>query len=179
MKYLNILASVLILISLLACQSRLLTVHKIDVQQGNALDAEMADKVEIGMTQEQVQYVLGSPLITDSFHPDRWDYIYLFIPGYGEQERRQLIITFDRGEVIKIDKHNITESEVASSSKDDKKKNKEKQKKSDKAKKESEEEKAEGKLSNKEKKKQKELEEQAEALEEVEDALDSNAPQDN
>jgi outer membrane protein assembly factor BamE len=114
MKYLINLVSILVLTSMLACQSKLLTVHKIDVQQGNALDADMVDKVEIGMTQEQVQYVLGSPLITDSFHPDRWDYIYLFIPGYGEKERRQLTLIFDRGEVIEIEKHNIVESDIAS-----------------------------------------------------------------
>ncbi len=167
MKYLKILVSVLILTSLLACQSKLLTVHKIDVQQGNALDAEMVGKVEIGMTQEQVLYILGSPLITDSFHPDRWDYIYLFIPGYGEKERRQLTLIFDRGEVIEIDRHNIVESDLAGTATDDTEKKDEQDKKA-------EEEKEE--LSKKEKEELKELEEQADALENVEDALDSNAP---
>ncbi len=167
MKYLKILVSVLVLTSLLACQSKLLTVHKIDVQQGNALDAEMVGKVEIGMTQEQVQYILGSPLITDSFHPDRWDYIYLFIPGYGEKERRQLTLIFDRGEVIEIDRHNIVESDLGDNATDDTEKKDEQDKKA-------EEEKEE--LSKKEKEELKELEEQADALENVEDALDSNAP---
>ncbi|MBT8112064.1 MAG: outer membrane protein assembly factor BamE [Gammaproteobacteria bacterium] len=167
MKYLKILVSVLVLTSLLACQSKLLTVHKIDVQQGNALDAEMVGKVEIGMTQEQVLYILGSPLITDSFHPDRWDYIYLFIPGYGEKERRQLTLIFDRGEVIEIDRHNIVESDLAGTATDDTEKKDEQDKKA-------EEEKEE--LSKKEKEELKELEEQADALENVEDALDSNVP---
>ena len=169
MKYLKILVSVLILTSLLACQSKLLTVHKIDVQQGNALDAEMVGKVEIGMTQEQVQYILGSPLITDSFHPDRWDYIYLFIPGYGEKERRQLTLIFDRGEVIEIDRHNIVESDLAGTATDDTEKKDEQDEKAE----------EEKELSNKEKEELKELEEQADALENVEDALDSNAPLDN
>ena len=167
MKYLKILVSVLVLTSLLACQSKLLTVHKIDVQQGNALDAEMVGKVEIGMTQEQVQYILGSPLITDSFHPDRWDYIYLFIPGYGEKERRQLTLIFDRGEVIEIERHNIVESDLGGTATDDTEKKDEQDEKA-------EEEKEE--LSKKEKEELKELEEQADALENVEDALDSNAP---
>ena len=170
MKYLKILVSVLILTSLLACQSKLLTVHKIDVQQGNALDAEMIGKVEIGMTQEQVQYILGSPLITDSFHPDRWDYIYLFIPGYGEKERRQLTLIFDRGEVIEIDRHNIVESDLAGTATDDTEKKDEQDKKAEQEKEE---------LSKKEKEELKELEEQADALENVEDVLDSNAPLDN
>lgn len=116
MNHIKILAYTLSLTLFIGCQSKLLTVHKIDVQQGNALDIEMVNKVEIGMTQDQVQYVLGSPLITDSFHPDRWDYIYFFIPGYGEQEKRQLTLIFDRGEVIEINKHNITESKIASDS---------------------------------------------------------------
>ena len=170
MKYLKILVSVLVLTSLLAYQSKLLTVHKIDVQQGNALDAEMVGKVEIGMTQEQVQYILGSPLITDSFHPDRWDYIYLFIPGYGEKERRQLTLIFDRGEVIEIDRHNIVESDLGGTATDDTEKKDEQDEKA-------EEEKEE--LSKKEKEELKELEEHADALENVEDALDSNAPLDN
>lgn len=109
MNYLKITFYFIIFTLLLSCQSKLLTVHKIDVQQGNALDQEMIEKIELGMNKEQVHYVLGSPLITDSFHPDRWDYIYLFTPGYGEQVRKQLTLTFDRNEVININKHNITE----------------------------------------------------------------------
>jgi outer membrane protein assembly factor BamE len=112
MKNFKILLCIILACLLAACSSKLLTVHKIDVQQGNALEAEMVDKVEIGMTQEQVHYVLGSPLITDSFHPYRWDYIYLFRPGYGEKVRRQLTLTFDRGEVIDIDKQNIAKSDT-------------------------------------------------------------------
>jgi len=121
MNYLKILAYFLSLSLLFSCQNKLLTVHKINVQQGNALESETVDKVKIGMNREQVQYVLGSPLITDSFHPDRWDYIYLFTPGYGEQERRQLTLTFDRDEVININRHNIMKSDVANTSKVDEK----------------------------------------------------------
>lgn len=118
MNYLKITTYILLLGLLISCQSKLLTVHKIDVQQGNALDAEVVEKIELGMNKEQVHYVLGSPLITDSFHPDRWDYIYLFTPGYGEQVRRQLTLTFDRDEVININKHNIAEDEAASTNED-------------------------------------------------------------
>lgn len=107
MKYLKYSLCILLFCLLASCSSKLLTVHKIDVQQGNALEAEAVNKVELGMTQEQVQFILGSPLITDSFHPDRWDYIYFYRPGYGEKERRQFTLIFDRGEVIEIDKHNI------------------------------------------------------------------------
>lgn len=93
--------------SLCGCQSKLLTVYKIDVQQGNAVEAETVEKIKLGMSKEQVHFALGTPLINDSFHPDRWDYIYLFIPGYGETQRRQLTLLFDRDEVIDIMKRNI------------------------------------------------------------------------
>ena len=113
MKYFNHIFLTVSLILLASCGSRLLTVHKIDVQQGNALDAEKVDQITLGMNKEQVRYVLGSPIITDSFHPDRWDYVYFFLPGYGDKERKQLTLIFDRGEVIEIDKHNITAGELA------------------------------------------------------------------
>ncbi|QMU61263.1 MAG: outer membrane protein assembly factor BamE [Gammaproteobacteria bacterium] len=157
MKHLKTLTYILSITLLLACQNKLLTVHKIDVQQGNALDAEMVDKVKIGMNKEQVRYVLGSPIITDSFHPDRWDYIYLFIPGYGEQERRQLTLKFDRDEVIDINRHNILESDSLDASTD---------KDTDNANKENKEEKKED-LSKKDREKLEEIEKQADNLEDV------------
>jgi len=92
---------------LLGCESKFLTIYKIDVQQGNSLEAEGVNKIQLGMSKEQVRFVLGNPLIIDSFHPERWDYIYHFTPGYGEQQRRQLTLFFDRDEVIDIRKDNI------------------------------------------------------------------------
>ncbi len=153
MNYIKILTYTLLLTLLIGCQSKLLTVHKIDVQQGNALDIEMVNKIEIGMTQDQVQFVLGSPLITDSFHPDRWDYIYHFIPGYGEQEKRQLTLIFDRGEVIEINKHNIAESNITNDNSEDINK--------------SQNDNEEAELSEKDKEELESLEKQADTLEEV------------
>ena len=97
--------------------------------------------------------MLGSPLITDSFHPDRWDYIYLFQPGYGEKERKQLTLIFDRGEVIKIDKHNIVKSEVDNTIADDTEKTNEAEE--------------EEKLTEKDQKELEEVEKQADTLENV------------
>ncbi len=168
MKNIKFLICATLFLALSACGSRLFTVYKIDVQQGNALDAEQVEKVQIGMTKEQVQYVLGSPIITDSFHPDRWDYIYLFIPGYGEKERRHLSITFDRDEVIDIAKHNIKPGPLSNTAekiaKDKKKASKEKEEET---------------LTKKQEKEQKDLEKQAESLEDVEDALNRNNQKDN
>ena len=53
-----------------------LSVYKVEVQQGNVVTQEMIDKLRPGMTPSQVRFVMGTPLITDPFHPNRWDYYY-------------------------------------------------------------------------------------------------------
>ena len=53
-----------------------LSVYKVEIQQGNVVTQEMIDKLRPGMTPSQVRFVMGTPLITDPFHPDRWDYYY-------------------------------------------------------------------------------------------------------
>ena len=51
-------------------------VYKFDIPQGNVVTQDMVDKLRPGMTERQVRFVMGSPLITDTFHDDRWDYIF-------------------------------------------------------------------------------------------------------
>lgn len=105
-------------LSAYGCQIKLPKIYKIDVQQGNALEARWVEKITLGMNKEQVHFILGSPLIVDSFHPDRWDYVYLLTPSHGEQQLRQLTIIFDRNEVMDIVKRNI--SDAVKDSKDSK-----------------------------------------------------------
>ena len=52
------------------------TPYKIEIQQGNFVSQDMVSQLKPGMTKEQVRFVLGTPLVTDIFHPDRWDYLY-------------------------------------------------------------------------------------------------------
>ena len=52
-------------------------VYTVDIPQGNILDSTQIARLELGMSPEQVAFVLGFPLLIDSFHPYRWDYIYL------------------------------------------------------------------------------------------------------
>jgi outer membrane protein assembly factor BamE len=68
--------------------------YRIDVRQGNYVDQEMVAKLKKGMTREQVRFALGTPLIVDAFHPDRWDYVYRFQPGKGEPQQRVLSVFF-------------------------------------------------------------------------------------
>jgi outer membrane protein assembly factor BamE len=85
-------------ISLSAC-----SVYKIDVQQGNVLDKEAVDKLKLGMTKQQVLFVLGSPIIKDAFRSDRWDYVHTFRPGKGEMVQRAITVFFKKGKLVKID----------------------------------------------------------------------------
>ena len=63
-------------IALTACSLNPIKVYRMEIQQGNFFTPEQVGKLKIGMTKEQVRFVLGTPLLTDVFHADRWDYVY-------------------------------------------------------------------------------------------------------
>ena len=68
--------TLLVLLFIAGCSSTPSLLYKIDVQQGNVITQEMVEKLKPGMTRSQVRFVLGSALIDDVFHKDRWDYVY-------------------------------------------------------------------------------------------------------
>jgi outer membrane protein assembly factor BamE len=70
-------------------------VHKVDIQQGNIVNQEMIDKLRPGMTQSQVQFVLGTPLMVDTFNNMRWDYFYSRLSSYGVKTEERMTIYFD------------------------------------------------------------------------------------
>ena len=78
-------------------------VHKIEVQQGNLITDEMVDLLRPGLTQRQVQYVMGTPLVIDTFNPNHWDYVYQYRFSDGAIEERKLRVIFDQGRVVSID----------------------------------------------------------------------------
>lgn len=69
-------------------------VYRIDIDQGNIITQEMVDQLKPGLTRDQVKYVMGSPLVVDPFHPDRWDYVYTLRKGDGSRKREQLSVFF-------------------------------------------------------------------------------------
>lgn len=81
-------------LSLSACSS---WVYRIDIPQGNYLEKKDIDKLQVGMTKEQVKYVLGSPVLVDSFASDTWHYIYKFKSGRTAKldMRKDFIIKFE------------------------------------------------------------------------------------
>ena len=78
----------------------MITPYRIDVQQGNVITQEQLARVKPGMNRLQVRDALGSPLLTDAFHPDRWDYIFTLRQGGKPLQRRNIVLLFD-GDVLK------------------------------------------------------------------------------
>ncbi len=78
-------------------------VYRIDIGQGNLITKEMIEKLKLGMTPRQVQYVMGSPMIADTFHANRWDYMYSLETGTGIQVKNQITLYFENERLAKID----------------------------------------------------------------------------
>ena len=80
-------------------------VYRIDIQQGNLLEEDAVDQAEIGMTKNQILFLLGTPMVTDAFHEDRWDYTYYLRRGRSRDvDRRWLIVYFEGDVVSRIEK---------------------------------------------------------------------------
>src|SRR3972149_8489172 len=78
-------------------------VYRVDIQQGNVVDQAMINKLKPGMDKKQVKYIMGTPLITDTFHGDRWDYLYSFEPGRGEREQRRITLFFKDDKLARLE----------------------------------------------------------------------------
>ncbi|WP_295475279.1 outer membrane protein assembly factor BamE [uncultured Pseudomonas sp.] len=70
-------------------------VYKIDIQQGNVVTQDMIDQLRPGMTRRQVRFIMGNPLLVDTFHTDRWDYLYSLQPGGGERQQERISLFFN------------------------------------------------------------------------------------
>jgi outer membrane protein assembly factor BamE len=77
--------------------------YKMDVQQGNSVDQAMINRLQPGMSKTQVQYVMGTPMLVDVFHLDRWDYYFSLHKGSGEKEQRQLSLYFQDNRLLRIE----------------------------------------------------------------------------
>ena len=80
-----------------------ITPYKMDIQQGNYVSQEMVSQLKAGMSKEQVRFVLGTPLVTDIFHTDRWDYVYWREAPNGKREQRKLVVFFADGKLVRLD----------------------------------------------------------------------------
>ena len=94
-------------------RSGLLEPYRIDLPQGNYVTAESVDRVEKGMTREQVRFVLGTPLLRDLFHPDRWDYLFRYRFPDGTVEQRKVTVHFRDDRVAAIEADALPQREDA------------------------------------------------------------------
>jgi len=69
--------------------------YRADVQQGNWITTEQVAQLQKGMTHEQVRFILGTPVLQDVFHANRWDYLYFNKPGYGSEQERKFTVWFE------------------------------------------------------------------------------------
>jgi outer membrane protein assembly factor BamE len=79
------------------------TPYRIEVQQGNYISPEMVGQLKPGMSKEQVRLTLGTPLLNDVFHADRWDYVYWREKPGTKREQRKLTVFFEDGKLTRLD----------------------------------------------------------------------------
>ncbi|MGB2131067.1 MAG: outer membrane protein assembly factor BamE [Marinobacterium sp.] len=77
-------------------------VYKIDIPQGNLVSQEMVNQLRPGMTPSQVRYIMGTPLVNDSFSENRWDYIYTIKDGNGERFQERISLFFEDGKLSRL-----------------------------------------------------------------------------
>jgi len=77
--------------------------YKMDIRQGNLVTPEARERLKPGMTRTQVRALLGTPLVSDPFHPDRWDYEYTLEHGKTLVTSQRLTLYFDGEKLVRID----------------------------------------------------------------------------
>ncbi len=86
-----------------ACAEWLPDAYRIDLQQGNSVKLAQLESIEIGMSKTEVRKIMGSPMLSDPFHNQRWDYIYRFIPRKGFERKSLLTLYFENDLLVRID----------------------------------------------------------------------------
>jgi outer membrane protein assembly factor BamE len=106
--FLRVFAAIAALFLVSACGSARLpgpvSPYRMEIQQGNFISQDTVSQLKLGMTKEQVRFVLGTPLITDSFHADRWDYVFRRQKSNSsELEHHKLAVFFEDGKLVRVD----------------------------------------------------------------------------
>ena len=99
MRDLRVIVALCSTLLLVAC----LQPYRMEIQQGNLFDQSTLDQVKVGMTKKQVRFLLGTPLVNDPFHVNRWDYFYsLYSHDKEISERYQISVIFSEKGVSEI-----------------------------------------------------------------------------
>jgi outer membrane protein assembly factor BamE len=90
--------------SLLTAACGLITPYRIEIQQGNYVTQEMVAQLKPGLTRDQVRYVMGTPLVSDIFHEERWDYVFVRQRANSRDiEHRRIAVFFEDGKLKRVD----------------------------------------------------------------------------
>src|SRR4051812_35344498 len=100
----GLLAGILLALGACARAPRIpgITPYKPEIQQGNYLSQDAIAQLKPGMTREQVRFLLGTPLLTDIFHGERWDYVYWRESEKGERQTRKIALFFNDGKLDRV-----------------------------------------------------------------------------
>jgi outer membrane protein assembly factor BamE len=93
----------LFLLPMLLLAGCMLAPHKINIQQGNYIDEAMVAKLRAEMTRSQVRFILGTPLIADAFHQNRWDYVYLTGKANDMHVKHKITVIFDGDKLKQVE----------------------------------------------------------------------------
>ena len=77
-------------------------VYKLEIQQGNIIEQSMVDQLRPGMNKRQVAYIMGSPMLDDVFHKNRWDYFYYDKPDGEDKVQKQLSLYFENDQIVGV-----------------------------------------------------------------------------
>jgi outer membrane protein assembly factor BamE len=89
-----------------SCESWLPDAHRPDFTQGNVIKPEALEKIQIGMKKSEITPILGSPMLIDPFHKNRWDYIYRYLPAGRSDDKvieSRVTLFFEDDRLVKID----------------------------------------------------------------------------
>jgi outer membrane protein assembly factor BamE len=81
----------------------MLAPHKIEMQQGNYVDQAMVAKLKPNMTRSQVRFILGTPLIADIFHQNRWDYVYMRGKANDMHPQHKITVIFEGDKLTRVE----------------------------------------------------------------------------
>jgi outer membrane protein assembly factor BamE len=101
-----------------SCSGYIPGLYRVPIQQGNVITVEMLQELKLGMDKRKVSFILGTPLVTDAFHLDRWDYYYSYDGGSGRREQQAASLFFEGDRLArieanidsKIDFHTVTKA---------------------------------------------------------------------
>ena len=104
MQFKSVVTTLIFALSVTACSSINKVVYRIDVPQGNYLQATTVAQLKTGMTAQQVQYLLGTPVLIDPYSNNTWYYVFLQQKAYETPEQHTLVVNFDqKGTVSNFD----------------------------------------------------------------------------